>query len=146
MAHVHQLHKGYRNILGGAYSSALLSLVIASLLIACGGPILPDGSAPPAGTTTPPPPPGGDTTPPTAPTGLAALANGSFGATLSWTASTDNVGVTGYRVERCQGAGCASFVQVTTAAGAGFTDSGLTAATPYRYRARAADAAANVGA
>ena len=25
---------------------------------------------------------------------------------LSWSASTDNVGVTGYRVERCQGATC----------------------------------------
>ena len=31
---------------------------------------------------------------------------------LGWTASTDNVGVTGYRVERCQGAGCTNFAQV----------------------------------
>ena len=36
---------------------------------------------------------------------------------LAWTASTDNVGVTGYRVERCQGAGCSNFVQVGTPAG-----------------------------
>ena len=146
MAHVHQLHKGYRNILGGAYSSALLSLVIASLLIACGGPTLPDGSAAPTGTTTPPPPPGGDTTPPTPPSGLAASANGSFGAILSWAASTDNVAVTGYKVERCQGAGCATFAQIATAGSASFTDSGLTAATSYSYRVRATDAAANLGA
>ena len=31
---------------------------------------------------------------------------------LSWTASTDNMGVTGYQVERCQGAGCSSFSQI----------------------------------
>ena len=31
---------------------------------------------------------------------------------LSWTASTDNVGVTGYLVERCQGAGCTTFAQI----------------------------------
>ena len=146
MAHVHKLHEGHRNILDRAYSSALLSSVIASLLIACGGPTLPDGSAAPAGTTTPPPAPGADTTPPTAPTGLAALANGSFGAALSWTASTDNVAVTGYKVERCLGAGCATFAQVATAAGASFTDSGLTAATSYSYQVRATDAAANLSA
>src|SRR5260221_9956585 len=142
MAHVHKLYKGHRNILGGAYSSALLSLVIASSLIACGGPTVPDGSAAPAGTTIP----GGDTTPPTAPTGLAAAANGSFGAILSWAASTDNVAVAGYKVERCQGAGCGAFAQVATAGSASFTDSGLTAATSYSYRVRATDAAANLGA
>ena len=47
-----------------------------------------------------------DSTPPSAPAGLAATAAGSGAINLSWTASTDNVGVTGYRVERCQGAGC----------------------------------------
>ena len=36
---------------------------------------------------------------------------------LNWTASTDNVGVTGYRVERCQGAGCTNFAQVGNAVG-----------------------------
>ena len=46
-----------------------------------------------------------DTTPPSAPTGVSATATGSTTITLSWTASTDNVGVTGYRVERCAGRG-----------------------------------------
>ena len=36
---------------------------------------------------------------------------------LSWTASTDNVGVTGYLVERCQGAGCTNFAQIATPTG-----------------------------
>ncbi len=50
-----------------------------------------------------------DTQPPTAPTNLTATAAGSAQINLSWAASTDNVGVTGYRVERCQGAGCTNF-------------------------------------
>src|SRR3989440_3562169 len=40
-----------------------------------------------------------DTTPPTTPIGLTAAVAGSSGANLSWSASTDNVGVTGYRSE-----------------------------------------------
>jgi len=36
-----------------------------------------------------------DTTPPTTPAGLMAAAAGSTGVNLSWSASTDNVGVTG---------------------------------------------------
>src|ERR1700719_2620511 len=55
-----------------------------------------------------------DTTPPTAPTNLAATAASSSQINLSWTASTDNVGVTGYKVERCQGAGCSNFAQIAT--------------------------------
>ena len=54
---------------------------------------------------------GGDTTPPSAPTGLAAAASGGIQANLSWTASTDNVAVAQYLVERCQGVGCSSFAQ-----------------------------------
>ena len=45
-----------------------------------------------------------DTTAPTAPGSLTATAPTSTQVNLSWTAATDNVGVTGYRVERCQGA------------------------------------------
>src|SRR5215510_15434001 len=46
-----------------------------------------------------PDPPRADTTAPTAPGGLSAGASSSAQIGLSWTASTDNVGVTGYRVE-----------------------------------------------
>ena len=65
---------------------------------------------------------------------------------LSWTASTDNVGVTGYRVERCQGAGCSNFAQVGTPTATVFSDTGLAASTSYRYRVRAVDAAGNLSA
>ena len=60
--------------------------------------------------TTPAP----DTQPPTAPTELTATAVSGSQINLSWTASTDNVGVTGYLVERCQGAGCTNFAQIGT--------------------------------
>jgi hypothetical protein len=43
-----------------------------------------------------------------------ALTSSAFSGTqinLSWGAATDNVGVTGYRVERCSGVGCSSFTQ-----------------------------------
>ena len=65
---------------------------------------------------------------------------------LGWTASTDNVGVTGYRVERCQGAGCTNFAQVGTPTATTYSDTGLAPSTTYRYRVRAVDAAGNLSA
>ena len=85
-----------------------------------------------------------DTTPPTAPTALTATAAGATQINLDWTASSDNVGVSGYRVERCQGAGCTNFAQVGTPTGTSFSDTGLSASTTYRYQVRAADAAGNL--
>ena len=87
---------------------------------------------------------GGDTTPPTAPSNLLATANGTGGINLSWTASTDNVGVTYYFIERCQGSGCSSFAQVATSATTTFSDTGLLSSTSYSYRIRATDAAGNL--
>jgi chitodextrinase len=86
----------------------------------------------------------GDTTPPSAPTNLNATATSGTQINLSWTASTDNVGVTGYRVERCQGSGCSTFAQVGTPTGTTFSDTGLTPSTAYSYRVRATDAAGNL--
>ncbi len=63
-----------------------------------------------------------------------------------WSASTDNVAVTGYRVERCQGAGCVNFAQVATTIGTSYSNTGLAAATNYRYRVRAYDAVPNYSA
>jgi chitodextrinase len=93
--------------------------------------------------TTPVTAPGPDTSPPTTPTGLAALALNGNQISLSWGASADNVGVTGYGVERCQGVGCADFAQNASSTGTSLTDSGLSASTSYSYRVRATDSAGN---
>ncbi len=85
-----------------------------------------------------------DTTPPAAPTNLTAAAASSSQINLSWTASTDNVGVTGYLVERCQSIACSSFAQIATPTTTIFSDTGLTASTSYSYRVRATDAANNL--
>jgi chitodextrinase len=85
-----------------------------------------------------------DTQPPTAPTNLAGNPISSVQINLTWTGSTDNVGVTGYKIERCQAAGCNSFAQIATAPGATYSDTGLLANTTYVYRVRATDAAGNL--
>src|ERR1051326_302021 len=92
-----------------------------------------------------PPPPVLDTVAPSAPGTLTTTASGSTQVNLSWGAATDNVGVTGYRVERCAGAGCSTFAQIATPTGTSFGDTGLTAGTSYSYRVRATDAAGNLG-
>ena len=74
-----------------------------------------------------------DTTPPTAPNGLTATAPASSQVNLSWAAATDNVGVTGYRVERCQGAGCTTFMEIATPTGTTYSDGGLSL-DDYSYR------------
>jgi chitodextrinase len=87
---------------------------------------------------------GGDTQAPTAPTNLTATVVSASQINLSWTASTDNVGVTGYQVERCQGANCTTFAQIGTPATTSYSDTGLAASTSYSYRVRATDAAGNL--
>ncbi len=84
-----------------------------------------------------------DTTSPSTPTTLQASASSSSTINLTWTASTDNVGVTGYKVERCSGSSCVAFSQIGTSATNSYSDSGLSSATTYRYQVRATDAAGN---
>jgi chitodextrinase len=86
-----------------------------------------------------------NTQPPTAPGNLAATAVSASQINLSWTAATDNVGVTGYLVER-QGPGSTGFAQVGTTAGTTYNDTGLVAGNNYSYRVRATDAAGNLSA
>jgi len=88
-----------------------------------------------AGTGTPP----SDTTAPTAPASLTATAASSSQINLSWGASTDNVGVTGYIVYR-------NGAQVGTATGTSYSDTGLSASTAYSYTVKAKDAAGNLSA
>jgi hypothetical protein len=80
-----------------------------------------------------------DTTPPSAPTGLTATAVSSTGIDLRWGASTDDTGVTGYRVYR----GGALVGSPTTTA---YSDTGLSPSTTYSYTVKAADAAGNLSA
>jgi uncharacterized repeat protein (TIGR01451 family) len=89
------------------------------------------------------PPP--DTSPPTNPSALSATAVSTSQINLSWTGSTDNVQVTGYRIERCQGAGCSNFAEIAATSGTGttFSNTGLSAGTSYSYRVRAQDAVPN---
>src|SRR5262245_31986730 len=87
---------------------------------------------------------GPDTTPPTQPGTLTANAASASEVDLSWGASTDNTGVTGYQVERCQGSGCTNFTQIATPAGTSYKDTSVTASNSYSYRVRATDAAGNL--
>jgi fibronectin type 3 domain-containing protein len=81
---------------------------------------------------------GPDTTAPTVPTGLNATPSASA-VSLSWSASTDNVGVTGYRVLR-------DGVVVDTTSATTYADSTVAANTTHNWAVRAFDAAGNTSA
>ncbi|OAB42327.1 fibronectin type III domain-containing protein [Paenibacillus glacialis] len=82
---------------------------------------------------------GGDTQAPTVPTNLTVTETTSSSVSLSWTASTDNVGVTGYDVYKGT-----TFVQTVT--GTTATVTGLAVSTAYSFSIVAKDAAGNVSA
>ncbi len=82
---------------------------------------------------------GGDYTPPSTPTGLQVTGVTASSVSLSWSASTDNVAVTGYNIYR-------GTTLVGTSSGTTYTDSGLTSGTAYTYSVAAYDAAGNVSA
>ncbi|HKQ60227.1 MAG TPA: LamG-like jellyroll fold domain-containing protein [Candidatus Polarisedimenticolaceae bacterium] len=77
-----------------------------------------------------------DTLPPSTPVGLTATAVSSSRIDLSWSASTDNVGIAGYNVLRN-----GSLAATTTATT--YADANLTGATTYTYTVSAFDAAGN---
>ena len=86
-----------------------------------------------------------DTQPPTAPATVVATAVSAAQMNVSWSAATDNVGVTGYRLERCQGTLCATFTPLASPSGMSYSDMGLAPSTSYSYRVFAVDAAGNNG-
>jgi len=77
-----------------------------------------------------------DTTPPSVPTGVTATAQSPFSIQVAWTASTDNRGVTGYKIFR-------NATQVATSPTNSYTDNGLTPNTTYSYTVSAYDADGN---
>jgi len=87
-----------------------------------------------------------DSAPPSVPASLSATAVSSSQVNLTWGASTDDVGVVGYRVYRCQGTGCAPTAQVGTSPTTSYSDTGLLPSTTYTYAVAAYDAAGNVSA
>lgn len=77
-----------------------------------------------------------DTQAPSTPTGLAASAISANQISLSWRASTDNIGVAGYRVIR-------NGILIGSASGTAYSDTGLAANTTYSYQVLAYDTAGN---
>lgn len=92
-----------------------------------------------ATTATPPP---ADTTAPSVPTGLFATGSSPSRIDVFWNASTDNVGVTGYKVYRDGAA--VEIATVTT--GTSYADSGLLTGSTHSYTVAAFDAAGNLSA
>jgi hypothetical protein len=77
-----------------------------------------------------------DQTVPSQPGNFKATALDASRISLSWSASTDNTGVSGYRITR-------NSINLTTVPGTSYTDTGLSASTLYGYQVVALDAAGN---
>jgi chitodextrinase len=80
---------------------------------------------------------GSDTTKPSAPSALSAQVQTGPKVALSWTGSSDNVGVAGYRIYRGD-------QQIGTSSTTTYTDSSVSAGSSYTYTVRGYDAAGNV--
>ena len=79
-----------------------------------------------------------DTTAPSSPTNLAGVGSNSTTINLSWTASTDNVGVVGYNVFRDGGA-----LPIATVSATNFSDTGLAISSTHTYTVKAFDGSNN---
>ncbi|MFC5703157.1 carbohydrate binding domain-containing protein [Cohnella faecalis] len=80
-----------------------------------------------------------DSQAPTAPTNLTSTAKTDTTVSLSWTASTDNVGVTGYDIYQ-------GTTKIGTSTTTSYTATGLSGNTAYSFTVKARDAAGNVSA
>ncbi len=90
----------------------------------------------PSPTPTPTPTPTSDTVPPSTPTGLSATATSPSQINISWNASSDDVGVTSYKVYR-------NGTLVSSVGTTSYSDTGLSPITSYSYTVIAYDAAGN---
>lgn len=80
-----------------------------------------------------------DSTAPTAPAGLTGTATSTNQINLSWSVSTDNVGVAGYNILR-------NGTKIASTTGASYSDTSVLAGTSYAYVVTAYDAAGNTSA
>jgi hypothetical protein len=80
-----------------------------------------------------------DTTPPSVPANLAVIVTAQPAAVLTWSASTDNVGVVGYNVTR-------DGTPLGTTSNLTFTDLTVVVGTTHQYQVSAFDAAGNTSA
>ncbi len=80
-----------------------------------------------------------DTQAPSVPANLQATASSSTQIALSWSAATDNLGVSGYKVYR-------NNAEIGSSTATTFSDSGLAPETSYTYTVTSLDAAGNVSA
>ncbi|MGZ8957350.1 MAG: fibronectin type III domain-containing protein, partial [Methylosarcina sp.] len=67
-----------------------------------------------------------DTSAPSTPSGFSATAASASAINLAWTASTDNVGVKGYKIYR-------GTTQIATVTGTSFSNTGLSTGKTYSY-------------
>ena len=79
-----------------------------------------------------------DRTPPSTPGSFTASSLGVTSVTMTWTASTDNIAVTGYQLQRA-----GTTIATLPAGTLTYTDNGLTPSTAYSYTLRAFDASNN---
>src|SRR5207248_6401909 len=76
----------------------------------------------------------GDITPPTTPSNLTA-GSAKRKITLTWTASTDNVGVTGYQIWRAT-TSTGPFAQIATSTSTTYTNNGITSGSTFFYNVK----------
>jgi fibronectin type 3 domain-containing protein len=88
--------------------------------------------------------PPADTAPPSAPTAVTASAPDASQVNLSWTASTDNVGVKNYNIYRGANGATPTLVATTATNATSYSDTAVAASTSYTYQVQAMDAAGNL--
>jgi len=137
---------GYKGSVGSATPARVTTLGYTVAGLACGTTVMVgvvafdhagNRSAPATATASTSACPITDMTPPSTPTNLAASAVTQSGVTLVWTASNDNVGVTGYDVYR-------GSTYVASPSGNSYVLTGLSCGTTYTFYIDAFDAAGNI--